>query len=392
MPPSSEQYAQLAAMFTTSEHDGISTSIELLLPAHLPVQGGLWLVPYAGREAADGVVVLIRMHEETVDVAVLGKGDVTLDGCTSMEEALERITIPNVHWIVQPPTDADPASLLHCDADRVTLLSGADQAAVVGAYRLLKGLISTSGGTSELPNIQLVIVGAEERAATDAASRIIQTAHHQLDVHIEVGPALPAMNSSTKVVSQVSFPRSSNVVDLLSRIRAGEVAQEEMPTTPRFVEQEAATLEPVPKTPTVQEEPMDFEQEKTQVTGTPSSNREPSVSYASYVDGLLAITPRCPEHDHIELALDTDGCLHVLADAGDLRDASIVCAWAVRHRDLLAMACGGLEINKSSSPVSHLFANDAVSVADLHGTGVRLHLLTSVEVGGKVGLYCTPLN
>jgi hypothetical protein len=392
MPPSSEQYAQLAALFTTSEDDELSTSIELLLPAHLPVQGGLWLVPYAGREAGGGTVVLVRMHEETVDVAVLGKGDVTLEGCTSIEEALERVTIPNVHWIVQPPTDSDPASLLHCDADRVTLLSGADQAAVVGAYRLLKGLISTSGGSFELPNIQLVIVGAEERAATDAASRIIQTAHHQLDVHIEVGPALPAMNSSTKVISQVSFPRSSNVVDLLSRIRTAEVTKDEIPTTPRISEQTEVALEPESKSPTVHDEPMDFEQEKTRVSDTPSSKQEPSDSYASYVDGLLAITPRCPEHDQIELALDTNGCLHLLANANDMRDASIVCAWAVRHHDLLSMACGGLKINRSSAPVTHLFASDAVSVADLHGTGVRLHLLTNVEVDGKVGQYCTPLN
>ena len=64
MPPSSEQFAQLAALFTTSTDSTIRSSIELLLPAHLPVQGGLWLVPYAGREAEQGLSMLVRMHEE----------------------------------------------------------------------------------------------------------------------------------------------------------------------------------------------------------------------------------------------------------------------------------------------------------------------------------------
>jgi hypothetical protein len=269
------------------------------------------------------------------------------------------------------------------------LLSGADQAAVVGAYRVLKGLITTSNENIPLPTIQLVIVGAEERSAADAASRIIQTAHHQLDVQINVGQALPAMGSSTKVVSQVTFPRRSNVVDLLGRIRNGAVVEEKCPTTPRFVEPSPpifseSTIEPNSEVDIEKETPnrMIEDTSKTQVSST----------YASYVDGLLAITPRCPEHEHVELAVDTNGRVHVLADAQDLRDASIVSAWVVRHQELLAMACGGLQIDTSTKPVQHLFTSDAVSVADLHGTGVRMHLLADVEVDGHVGVFCTPLN
>ncbi len=385
MPPSSEQYAQLAALFTTSESDEVASSIELLLPAHLPVQGGLWLVPYAGREAAGGTAILVRMHEDTIDVAVLGQGDINLVGCESMEDVLNRIDVSNVHWVVQPPTDADPTSLLHCDADRVTLLSGADQAAVVGAYRLLKGLITTSRDKIELPNIQLVIVGAEDRSASDAASRIVQTAHHQLDVQVEVGPALPAMASTTQVVSQVTFQRSSNVVDLLGRIRNGTVVEDACQPTPRFVEPPAPVI---PESVCEVEVPAEEPEEMIESTNAATT----SSSFASHVDGLLAITPRCPEHDHIELAVDTNGCLHILADAQDFRDASIVSAWALRHHELLAMACGGLQIKTTKTPVQHLFTNDAVSVADLHGTGVRMHLLTDVEVDGHMGVFCTPLN
>lgn len=383
MSPSSEQYAQLASMFTTVEEDANLASIELLLPAHLPVQGALWLVPYAGRETLGGMSILVRMHENTIDVAAIGNGNIDLTDCNCLEDVIRRVGGESVHWIVQPPTDADPTSLLHCDADRVTLLSGADQAAVVGAYRLLKGLISASGDDSIFPPIRLVIVGAEERAANEAAGRIVQTSHHQLGVTVEIGQPLPAMGSSSNVISQVSFNRGSNVVDLMCKIRNSEKEEEQLQPTQRFEHlSEPVVVVPEKEAPfemPVETEEVEFETQEVK-------------SYTSYVDGLLEISPRCPEHEHVELAVDSNGCLHVLANSNDLRDAAIVSSWVVRHYKLIAMACGGVKINKSNSPVQHLFADVAVSVADLHGSGIRLHLLTEVEVDGKVGTFCVPLN
>ena len=389
MPPSSEQYAQLAALFTTNTDSSVQSSIELLLPAHLPVQGGLWLVPYAGREAEHGLSMLVRMHKETIDVAAIGRGAFDITRCNSIEEVIERIDIPINHWIVQPPSDADPTSLLHCDADCVTLLSGADQAAVVGAYRLLKGLIAASGEPESLPPIRLVIVGAEERAACDAASRIVQTAHHQLGVQIEVGHPLPAMGSSSTVISQVSFTRTSNVVDFVSRLRIEveqETSTEDLPITHQFeTHEELPAVEAEYKAPQMKEamESVVIPEKEVPITST---------EFTTHVEGLLSIAPRCPEHEHVELAVDSDGCLHVLANADDLRDAGIVAAWTIRHQSLLSLACGGLQLNESTLPVQHLFTDNAVSVADLHGCGVRLHLLTEVEVDGKTGLFSTPLN
>ena len=141
-------------MFTTGIDVDIKTSIELLIPAHLPVQGGLWLVPYAGREASMGRAMLIRMHDDTVDIAAIGDGNFTLDGCNSIDALLERIDSPVQSWIIQPCPNADSTELLYCDADRITLLSGADQAAVVGAYRILKGFASSVEDVSELPLIK----------------------------------------------------------------------------------------------------------------------------------------------------------------------------------------------------------------------------------------------
>jgi hypothetical protein len=84
--------------------------------------------------------------------------------------------------------------------------------------------------------------------------------------------------------------------------------------------------------------------------------------------------------------------MHVLANAEDFRDCAIVAGWFGRHHKLIVMACGGMAIDTEKPPIQHLFTDDAVSVADLHGSGVRLHLIAEVEVEGKTGTFSTPLN
>jgi len=372
-------YAQLAAIFTTvDEPTPVCVSVDLLLLGHLPVQGGLWLIPYAGRESQGGVAALIRMHEDAVDLAIVGDIELDISSCTSLEQAFDLIGSSVTKWMVQPPSDADSTALLHCDADRITLLSGADQAAVVGAYRLLKGLVVASGSVEATPSMNLVIVGTEERAAQDAANRIVQTAHHQLGVQLSVSQPLPAMGSKSRVASQASFHRTSGVVDILTRIRAA--AQR-----PTETEEDVQTI-PLSERPVVEIKEPIIEQPKKyqQVTEQPL--------YASYVDGLIGVKPRCPEHEEVELAIDTEGRLHVLADAEDFRDAAIVSGWVARHGNLIAMACGAVEIDATLRPKQHVFTDNAVAVADLHGTDLALHLLTEVEVDGQQGIFCTPLN
>ena len=378
-------YAQLAEMFTTLDEPSTApASVDLLLLGHLPVQGGLWLIPYAGRESHGGMGALIRMHEDTVDLAIVGESTFDISQCESLDEAFDLIASAITCWMVQPPSDVDSTSLLHCDADRITLLSGADQAAVVGAYRLLKGLVLASSSAEETPPMNLVIVGTEERAANDAANRIVQTAHHQLGVQLSVSQPLPAMGSGSRVASQASFQRSSSIVDIISRIRAvsteapevPEELQPSIPLTPRH----AVEIEDTDSVPSMQD-----------AAGTTMPDKS-HPSLASHVEGLIGLQPRCPGHEEVELAVDTQGRVHVLADAEDFRDATIVASWVTQHQDLIAMACGGIEIDASATPKQHVFTANAIMVADLHGTDIALHLLTEVEVEGHRGLFSTPLN
>ena len=391
MSPSSEQYAQIAALFTTEENVAQRTLVELLIPAHLPVQGGLWLVPYASREAGDSNSILVRMHEETIDIAAMGNSNIQIQSCNSLDSFMQKIEHPVQHWIVQPPEDADPTMLLHCDADRITLLSGADQAAVVGAYRLLKGFVTAATNKDAIPPIRIVIVGAEERAAADAANRIMQTAKHQLGVQIDIGQPLPAMGSQPKVLSQGSLPRLCNIVDLLTRIRTstqgGSDVADVFDATERFENQEISSV-PAEELLEDKAEKMSVEHDEKPIDETSDLGD----TLVSYVSDLLSISLRCPGHDEIELAIDTNGCVHILAHVDDMRKASIVSAWITNQWRLIQMACGGLNLNQSLPPIQHLFTDDASSVSDLQGTNIKLHLLTEVEIEGKCGPFSTPLN
>ncbi|MDP7008381.1 MAG: hypothetical protein QGI78_02315 [Phycisphaerales bacterium] len=374
-------YAQLAEMFTTVEEPIVlQPQVDLLLLGHLPVQGGLWLVPYAWRESEGGVGALLRMHKETVDLAIVGDVDLDISNCNSIEEAFELVAKVVTNWMVQPSSDADSTSLLHCDADRITLLSGADQAAVVGAYRLLKGLVVASNQNEVTPRLNLVIVGTEEKAANDAANRITQTAHHQLGVQLEVGHPLAAMGSACRVASQANFPRTSGVVDILSRIRVA---------TQRVGSAHDTELNSIPDTP---RPTLELEEPVIEIPTEDSRYEIEKKTLVSYVDGLIGIQPRCPEHEEVELAVDTMGRLHVLADAEDFRDVAIVASWAQRYHALLSMACGGIEIDAERAPKQHVFTSNAVTIADLHGTDLALHLLAEVVVEGHTGWFCTPLN
>lgn len=117
-----------------------------------------------------------------------------------------------------------------------------------------------------------------------------------------------------------------------------------------------------------------------------------SRSLAEHVVGLVGLPVRCPDHPAIELAVDTRGGLHVLADVEDAARLAVVSHWAAHHADLLAMACRDTPIDRDRRPVGHVFTDDPLRIADLRHSGLRLHLRAPIELGGRRGWYVTRLG
>jgi len=129
----------------------------------------------------------------------------------------------------------------------------------------------------------------------------------------------------------------------------------------------------------------------------PSGTREPdkqgaAVLLAGWVDDVLPLETRSPGHERLEIAVDPAGRLHVLAHEQDMRGLSVVAAWAVAHAELIARAFPDRWIDPTANPVLHVFTDRPASLADLHGSDLRLHVLAPVDVDGRRGWYHAPLN
>ena len=130
---------------------------------------------------------------------------------------------------------------------------------------------------------------------------------------------------------------------------------------------------------------------------TPAGSGEPDargapVALAAYVEDLTPLDVRCPGHERLEIGVDVAGRLHVIAREVHMRHLQVVESWAAAHRELIEKACPGHWIDPAGKTICHVFTAEPVTLADLHGSALRLHVLAPVTVDGKRGWYGAPLN
>jgi hypothetical protein len=114
---------------------------------------------------------------------------------------------------------------------------------------------------------------------------------------------------------------------------------------------------------------------------------------AGHIDGVTFLDVRCPGHEQLEIGVDTSGRLHVVACEEQMREIRVVEAWACAHSELIDKASPDQWIDTSTtSVICHVFTDTPASLADLHSTGYRLHVLAPITVDGRSGWYYAPLN
>jgi hypothetical protein len=116
------------------------------------------------------------------------------------------------------------------------------------------------------------------------------------------------------------------------------------------------------------------------------------VPLAHHAGGLEVLPVRCPGAERVELAVDGAGRLHLLGREPELRSMQVVQRWAFEHRELLALAWPETTLNARPPLPLHLFADQPLELADLHGSDIQLHVLAPVKVGDGVGWYTARLN
>lgn len=180
--------------------------VEAILLGHLPGYASPWVSQYAdylAHRRGEGVG-LIRLDQGTVDLdlyraeppAGATEAAAGAAGAPELERALEAVSSHLGSWLVlldEPAGDGWPAAprsehgRRRLNAiDRWTLLSGTDEAAVVGVYRLLKSLLGEGRVDPPAQGLGVMLIGCEEEAGAEAFDRIHRATEAFLSTPIEL--------------------------------------------------------------------------------------------------------------------------------------------------------------------------------------------------------------
>lgn len=182
-----------------------SSVIEGLVLGHLPVFASAWGTQYAKHVAQSSgePVALLRFTtgRASLDVYHAGTGG-GLEGLVSdghaqrtLEASIALASELSPRWIIRLP-DATEPELVDASVDFVTLLTGADEAAVVASYRTLKGLAGDGSQEREPRHAwRLAVMGADPVKANEAGQKVRRAVETFLGSELEMVPCIARIGS-----------------------------------------------------------------------------------------------------------------------------------------------------------------------------------------------------
>lgn len=436
---------------------------EAVVMGNLPGMAGPWLTQYGQLLAQqDGAVAILHVDTDTIDLEVIeptqhdtkGGGDAFSgpslrvppggfagrDLIAVLDQLCHARGMPvrTVLLHLDPTPEALPRLL---DLDYWTLLSGADDAAIVAGYRLLKRLLESDDRVARA-HVGLMVVGSDKDAGQHAAAKLRSAVANFLHTPIELigyqQKMIPARCRTLGTFAGLDalWPR---LTEWLSKLEAPQIdpAVAADPVVSSLETSAPRVAEPAAKQPAAAtrsalpplDEPVRVEAQ-TQTEPEPQAPPETSSTWeltaepdepeevnlfglidsdaraAASIPGGLALEARCPSQPHTQLALDSMGRLHLLhrhdsaeGDPPTPKEAIVelvaVRDWARQHRQLLQLTERGRRFDPDSDPVLHLFTDRAdlsVNLVSRLGDLLKLHLLRDVAVGDERTFFCTPLS
>jgi len=359
--------------------------VTLLVAGHLPIAGNAWVNQYARLAAVEaGVpVALVRERGDEVTVELVGASDaLPADGCGSLDGALALAGEWAGRWLVQAA--AVGASVRGLGS--VEVLTGADDAAVVGCYRALKQL----GPSAGLP-VRVTVMGAGDDKAASAERRIAGAAAEFMERQIEFGAPIARVGVSAGDVAmglRVLFQGTVGVggralaeavVEAARRSRATPASRvvpgspADRPASERDGGFQEATVREIRRGLTAARPPAE-------PAAPPRAPEKGRPALTSLVHGLRAVRVRCPVAADVEMAVDDGGRLHLLAGevsaADSLKALTSASAWARLNAELVRAADPGVErLDASSEPVLHLVTEEPRQALRLLDSPVKVHVL-----------------
>lgn len=371
-----------------------TANIEALILGHLPVRSSPWVSQYARARAEQlrRPVGLLRVQADQASLDMFGAADgVSL--APDLGEALEQCRRLTGDWIIQVDELNEPTLAADDRLSAITLLTSANETAVIAAYRAIKGLASAqieSGadlpaarGDTDHPSLRVGIMGASLADAQTAMARLRNACSVFLGKPLELAACVERVGPS----GSASAYRGLLTLDLptiLTKISAA-------PAAPSAVGPAVTAQARGPVSTPASAAPPTEAQSK---PGPTAPAESASAALTSHVPGLRPLAARCPDDDAIELAVDDQGRLNLLrrADAPDACQRLLAAVgWAQRHAGLIGLTMAPeARFDAAATPTPRLFVSEPKAFRAMLDSSVRLHLLA--QAAPDTPWLCMELN
>ncbi len=327
--------------------------VAILLEGHLPVRGALWRLAAAGLVAEGNSATLLDVDDRHLHATALGGA---MGPASTVEHLIGGVDAGHL-WIL---AGSDMPSLMSevRAADELIIVTGADQAAVVGAYRLAKQVITAA---ADGVGVGVIIAGSPQAVADEVWDRLSETLRGHLSVEPRLVGVLPQLDVSAKP-DRTTVPMPSGGAAVLFdviRTRGCETAPTEPPVT--RVETVAPPAVRTPQIASPEPHPT-----------APLAPAPPS-SAGALPEGLHAVEIETPLPASIQLACDASGCPHLVTDEAGMPLLEAARRWASGHQALLAAAVDGIDAR--AEVMCDLLVGDYHRAAALAGGLWTVHLV-----------------
>jgi hypothetical protein len=224
----------IASPFETLPGGWLAARRTLVLTGNLPVMNGLWLSQYADREAREhGPVCLVRLSDDSVQIELFRAGTrrPAIRPQARHDEAIRAIAPVVSQWLIVP-RQSEPVEIPQ-GTDDIVVLTGADQPAIIAAYRLVKGAHEQAarlGGNR--PAVSVAVLGADANETAHVAARIGEAAGAALSTTVPVRGGLQRVapaESSFRGTFDVASPTLESVCALIAGAASTEQRQSAAP-------------------------------------------------------------------------------------------------------------------------------------------------------------------
>lgn len=333
----------------------LDRTVDALILGHLPVLAGAWAAQHARSLAEENArpVALARFAGSSATLQVMGPRDALAETHESetVDEACEQAVGIAPTWCmrVDAPDELDLAA--HPDVARITLLTGADDAAVVAAYRTLKGLCDLSPD-DDAPEIAVRVMGAPLEDAAEVEDKIRRVTRAFLDRDLVFLPPAPQIHAGAG-----------------RTLYRGE-------TEIGF----AQLLASLPSADSQPSEPVEI---------PPEPEQETAQSLAEILE-LVPLEIRCPVAPTIEFARDEAGRLHLLGLGADAAEDLLAAeGWARTNASIVLRAA---DLDARAEIIVRVLTATPARDRRLLDARFRVDLLHEVRVGDQSAWCCVPLN